>query len=32
MTAALNYLSQVTNAIFEAQMARAAHRIAARQH
>jgi hypothetical protein len=32
MTAALKYLSQITNAIFEAQMERAAHRIAARAH
>ena len=32
MTAALNYLSQITNAIFEAHMQRAAVRISARQH
>jgi len=32
MTAALNYLSRITNAIFERQMRRAAMRISARQH
>ena len=31
MTAALKYLSQVTNEIFEAQMQRAARKITARQ-
>jgi hypothetical protein len=31
MTAALKYLSQVANTIFERQMARAASRISARQ-
>ncbi len=32
MTAALKYLSQITNEIFESQMHRAALRISARQH
>lgn len=32
MTAALNFLSQMTNQIFEAQMNRAAQKITARQH
>jgi len=32
MTAALKYLSQIANEIFESQMRRAALRISARQH
>jgi hypothetical protein len=32
MTTALNYLSRMTNQIFEAQMQRAAQKITARQH
>jgi hypothetical protein len=32
MTAALKYLSRMTNEIFEAQMRRAAHDITARQY
>jgi hypothetical protein len=32
MTAALKYLSQMTNAIFETQMQRAAQKISDRQH
>jgi len=32
MTTALNYLSRMTNQIFEAQMQRAAQKISERQH
>jgi hypothetical protein len=32
MTAALKFISQITNTLFERQMSRAANRICARQH
>ena len=32
MTATLNYLSRLTNAVFEAQMQRVARKICERQH